>query len=140
MPLLYLRSEHVSPKAARLVALLVVAAAISCDKVPLLAPTQSTVNLQINTTVVPVNGTAEVLATVTEQAGTPVHNGTTVTFTASFGTVQPAEAQTEGGIARTTFHAGSQSGTAKVGAFSGAARATEVDILVGGAAASAVSV
>jgi Big-like domain-containing protein/PKD domain-containing protein len=117
-----------------------VCAAVGCEKVPLLAPTQSTVTLQINTTTVPINGSAEVLATVTEQAGTPVQNGTSVTFTASFGTMDPAEARTENGIARSTFRAGVQSGTAKVGAFSGAARATEVDVLVGGAAAQAVAV
>src|SRR5262245_1155191 len=119
---------------------LAVCAAVGCEKVPLLAPTESTVTLQINTTTVPINGTAEVLATVIEQAGTPVHNGTTVTFTASFGTMDPAEARTEGGVARSTFRAGIQSGTAKVGAFSGAARATEVDVLVGGAAAQSVAV
>lgn len=123
-----------------LVTLFAVCAAVGCEKVPLLAPTQSTVTLQINTTTVPINGTAEVLATVTEQSGTPVHNGTTVTFTASFGTMDPAEARTEGGIARATFKASTQSGTAKVGAFSGAARATEVELLVGGAAAQAVAV
>ncbi len=128
-----------SRPAARLVAFLVIFAA-ACDKVPLLAPTESTVTLSINTTTLPINGTAEVLATVTEKAGTPVHNGTTVIFTASFGVVEPREARTEGGIARAIFRAGTQSGTAKVGAFSGAARATEVEILVGGAAAATVSV
>lgn len=113
--------------------------AAACDKVPLLAPTQSTITLSINTTTLPINGTAEVIATVTEQPGTPVQNGTTVTFTASVGIVEPREARTEGGIARVTFRAGTQSGTAKVGAFSGASRATEVEILVGGAAAATVS-
>jgi PKD repeat protein len=113
----------------------VLAACTACDKVPLLAPTESTVTLQINQTTLPINGTAEVIATVTEKAGTPVHNGTTVTFTASVGTIEPREARTEGGVARVTFRAGSLSGTAKVGAFSGAARATELEIRVGGAAA-----
>src|SRR4029450_11540077 len=127
MRLLYLRSQAVSRPVIRLFLAFAVCAAVGCEKVPLLAPTESTLTIQINTTTVPIHGTAEVLATVTEQAGTPVHNGTTVTFTASFGTMDPAEARTEGGIARSTFRAGVQSGTAKVGAFSGAARATEVD-------------
>ena len=146
MRLLYLRSQAVSRAANTLRRSFAVflafalSAAVGCEKVPLLAPTESTVTLQINTTTVPINGTAEVLATVIEQAGTPVQNGTTVTFTASFGAMDPAEARTEGGIARSTFRAGVQSGTAKVGAFSGAARATEVDVLVGGAAAQAVAV
>jgi PKD repeat protein len=110
-------------------------ACTACEKVPLLAPTQSTVTLTINQTTLPINGTAEVVATVTEVSGTPVHNGTTVSFTASVGIIEPREAQTEGGIARVTFRAGTQSGTARVGAFSGSARATEVEIRVGGAAA-----
>jgi hypothetical protein len=112
----------------------------SCDKVALLAPTQSTITLVINTTTLPINATAEVLATVTEAGGTPVHNGTTVTFTASVGVMEPREARTEGGVARAVFRAGTQSGTARVGAFSGAARATEVEIRVGGAAAETVRV
>ncbi|MEW6322233.1 MAG: PKD domain-containing protein [Acidobacteriota bacterium] len=114
--------------------------AAACDKVPLLAPTQSTITLTVNTTTVPVNGTATVIASVTEQAGTPAQNGTVVTFTASFGTIEPAEARTEGGKATVTFRAGSQSGVAKIGAFSGATRATEVEVRVGGAAAERVVV
>lgn len=140
MRLLYLRFPAVSRPAVRLACVVVLATAAACDKVPLLAPSQSVVTLSINTTTLPVNGTAEVIATVTEASGTPVHNGTTVTFTASFGTVEPREARTEGGVARGIFRAGTQSGTAKVGAFSGAARATEVEILVGGAAAATVAV
>jgi hypothetical protein len=140
MRLIYLPVQAVSRPAIWLVTLLAVCAAVGCEKVPLLAPTQSTVTLQINTTIVPINGTAEVLATVIEQAGTPVQNGTSVTFTASFGTMEPSEARTEGGIARAIFKASTQSGTAKVGAFSGAARATEVEVLVGGAAAQSVAV
>src|SRR5918994_1223830 len=114
---LYLRFTDVSCIAATLsLSLIFICAA--CDKVPLLAPTQSTLTLSINTTTVAINGTAEVLATVTEQSGTPVHNGTTVTFTASVGVVEPREVRTEGGVARTTFRANSQSGTARIGAFS----------------------
>ena len=122
-----------------LLALLVVVSALSaCDKVPLLAPTESTITLTVSTTVVPVNGTAEVSASVTESAGTPVQNGTVVTFTSSFGTIDPTEARTQGGKATVRFLASTQSGTAKVGAFSGAARAEELEILVGGAAAETI--
>lgn len=120
--------------------LLTLSAAAACDKVPLLAPSESLLTLSINTTTLPVNGTAEVVATVTEASGTPVQNGTTVNFTSSVGVVEPREARTEGGVARVTFRAGAQSGTARIGAFSGATRATEVEILVGGAAASVVTV
>ncbi|MGE0043387.1 MAG: PKD domain-containing protein [Vicinamibacterales bacterium] len=116
------------------------ATATACDKVPLLAPTSSTITLTVNTTSVPINGTATVTASVTESAGTPTQNGTVVTFTSSFGTMEPSEARTEGGKATAIFRASTQSGTAKIGAFSGATRATEVDLLVGGAAAERIAV
>jgi PKD repeat protein len=112
----------------------------ACDKVALLAPTESTVNLTISTTTLAVNGTAQVIATVIEQAGTPVQNGTLVTFTGSLGSFDPPEAITQNGRALTTFRAGSQSGTAMIGAVSGAARAEEVEVKIGGAAAEQVVV
>lgn len=140
MRLLYLRLPSVSRSSARLLLVALSAFAAACDKVPLLAPTESTITISSNTTSLAVNGTAEILATVIEAAGTPVQNGTTVTFTASVGTIEPREARTENGIARATFRAGTTSGTARVGAFSGAARADEVEILVGGAAAATVVV
>ncbi len=120
--------------------LISVAALSACDKVPLLAPTSSTITLTVSTTVVPVNGTADVTASVTEAAGTPVQNGTVVTFTSSFGIVDPVEARTEGGKASVRFIASQQSGTARIGAFSGAAQAEALEIRVGGAAASRVVV
>ena len=119
-----------------LLAVLAFAALASCDKVPLTAPTDSTVLLVVSTTVVPVNGTADVIASVIEKGGTAVQNGTIVTFTSSFGTVEPREARTDpGGKAYAKFIGSSQSGVAKIGAFSGAAKATEVEVKVGAAAA-----
>jgi PKD repeat protein len=118
--------------------LLAVATFSACDKVPLLAPTESTITLNVSTTTVQVNGSATLMASVVEAAGTPVHNGTVVTFTASFGTVEPPEAATNGGVATARFVAGTQSGTAVIGAFSGGARAETVEVRVGGAAAGAV--
>jgi PKD repeat protein len=118
--------------------LLAVATFTACDKVPLLAPTESTITLNVSTTTVQVNGSATLMASVVEPAGTPVHNGTVVTFTASFGTVDPPEAATNGGVATARFVAGTQSGTAVIGAFSGSARAETVEVRVGGAAAGAV--
>lgn len=125
---------------------LVVATALlaaACDKVPLLAPTSSTIVLTSSTTVVPVNGTAVITASVTESAGTPVQNGTVVTFTSSFGAIEPVEARTENGKASVRFIAGTQSGEAKIGAYSGGARVAndaQVTILIGGAAAEQVFV
>lgn len=106
-----------------------------CEKMSLVSPTGSTITLTINKTSVPINGTAEVTAAVIESAGTPVQNGTVVTFTSSFGVIEPQEARTNGGTARVTF-TGTSSGTAKIGAFSGGAKtAADLEIKVGGAAA-----
>jgi adhesin/invasin len=112
----------------------------SCDKVPLFAPTESTITLTLNRTTLPVNGTAAVTATVIRSAGHSVQNGTLVTFVSNLGTFDPPEAETEGGRATSTFHAGSHSGTARLTATSGGNRAEEVEVLVGAAAAEHVTV
>jgi hypothetical protein len=96
---------------------------IACDKVPLTAPPQSTLTIQADSTVVPVGGSTQVSATVIEQAGTPVQNGTSVRFTTTLGRVDPVEAQTRNGVAATTFYAGDSSGVAEVRASSGGAGA-----------------
>jgi len=106
----------------------------------LVSPTGSTITLTVNKTSVPINGTAEVTASVIESAGTPVQNGTVVTFTSSFGTIDPREARTEGGTARVIF-TGTQSGTAKIGAFSGGAKtAADLEVKVGAAGAETLRV
>ncbi len=113
----------------------------SCDKVPLLAPTASVMTIVSSRSVLPVNGTAQIKATVIEQSGTPAHNGTLVTFTTTLGTLEPQEAVTSNGQAVVTLKAGAQSGTASLVAFSGSARTeTPITVLIGGAAATAVSV
>ncbi len=123
-------------RALPFLALLVLSGA--CDKVDLTAPTQSTITLTTSVTVLPINGRAEITAFVTESAGTPVQNGTSVYFTSTVGVLDPREARTENGKARVAFVANGQSGTAKIGASSGAAVATEIEIKVGGAAASRI--
>jgi hypothetical protein len=95
--------------------------AISCDRVPLLAPTQSSISVDADSRVVAIGGSTTVTATVMESSGTPVQNGTTVRFTTSLGRVDPAEGQTRNGIATTTFFAGNDSGVAQVRATSGSA-------------------
>ncbi|MFN2445811.1 MAG: PKD domain-containing protein [Vicinamibacterales bacterium] len=112
---------------------------VSCDKVPLTAPTGSTVTLNINTTSLPLNGSADITAVVVEAAGTPPQNGTLVTFTSTLGSIEPREARTTNGLAAVTYRAGSTSGTARIGAFSGSASAEAVELQIGGAAAEAVS-
>ncbi len=155
------------------------AIAASCEKVPLVAPTESSITLTVSTTTLPINGTAQVIATVIEQAGTPVHNGTLVTFTmsgvpstappsnqsasgpivvmspngtnsasernATFDTVavgsfEPSDAATQNGRAVTTFRAGTRSGKVNIGAISGGAAATTIEVNIGGAAAGQVAV
>ena len=122
-----------------LLVLLAVCSLWACDKVPLTSPTGSTVTLTVSNTSIPINGTAQVAAAVIESGGTAVHDGTMVTFVGAFGNFTPPEAPTVGGVAKTIF-TGTGSGTAKIGAFSGAAKATEVEVKVGGAAAERVTV
>src|SRR6195256_2979532 len=75
----------------------------SCNRVPLLAPSGSTITLTSATSVLGVNGTAMIIAQVRENAGTPPQQGTHVTFTTSLGTIQPSEATTDvGGRATAT--------------------------------------
>ena len=124
----------------------------SCDKVPLLAPSNSIITLFSSRTVLPINGTAQITATVIEQSGTPAHNGTLVTFTSSLGTLDPREAVTSNGQAVVTLHAGTESGIATVTAFSGSAQSTgstgpdgttttssTLTVTIGGAASASIS-
>jgi len=114
----------------------------SCNRVPLLAPSGSTITLTSATSVLGINGTATITAQVIEAAGTPPQAGTHVTFTTSLGTIQPSEATTNAnGQAIATFTSPS-SGTATITAISGGASAgsTGLKILVGTAAAQKVAV
>ena len=129
------------------VAVLSVIAVISCDRVPLTSPTGSTITLSIDRNVLPLNGQATVRAVVIESAGTPVHNGTMVTFQAAIGSTSPVEAATVNGVATVTFLAGGMSGRGFIHAFSGAARTGSgnassggVEVVVGAAAAGSISV
>src|SRR5687767_6177105 len=130
-----------------LVAVLAVLGVMACDTVPLTSPTGSTIALSIDRNVLPLNGQTTVRAVVMESAGTPVHNGTIVTFQPSIGSTNPIEAPTVNGIATTTFLAGGLSGTGFIHAFSGAARtgggnasSGGVEVRIGAAAAGGMSV
>ncbi|MGH9218935.1 MAG: Ig-like domain-containing protein, partial [Vicinamibacterales bacterium] len=129
------------------VAVLSVIAVVACDSVPLTSPTGSTISLSIDRNVLPLNGQATVRAVVIESAGTPVHNGTMVTFQAAIGSMSPVEAATVNGVATVTFLAGSMSGRGFIHAFSGAARTGSgnassggVEVVVGAAAAGSIAV
>src|SRR5687767_12978805 len=120
---------------------------VACDRVPLISPTGSTISLSADRTVLPLNGQTTVRAVVTESAGTPVHNGTMVTFNPSIGRTEPVEAQTVNGIATVNFLAGTVSGTGFIHAFSGGARTGSgntssggIEVRIGAAAAGGISV
>ena len=96
--------------------------ASACQKVPLLAPSGSSITLTSSATTLPINGSTTLIAQILEPAGTPPHTGTHVTFTTTLGTFQPADAETDiGGRAIVTFLAGAASGTATITAISGGA-------------------
>lgn len=133
----------------------------ACDKVPLVAPTGSVITLFPTANSVPVNGEIEIVATVIENgtasappsspttpgtpstpstttragAGTPVQNGTLVSFTTTLGRIEPREARTHNGEVRVKFIATGQSGLATITAYSGGAVGTIEDLPVGSAAA-----
>jgi hypothetical protein len=115
---------------------------VACEKVPLLAPSGSTITLTSPVTALPVNGTARIYAQVIEPSGTPPHSGTQVTFTTTLGTIQPANAETDtNGQVVATFIAGSSNGTATITAISGgvsASGSSAIKIAVGTAAVGAV--
>lgn len=133
-----LARAHLWRPALLAAALLLAALAAACDQLPLVAPTASTISLFATTNVLPINGTTELVATVIEPAGTPVQNGTVVTFTTTLGTIEPREARTNGGQATVRLIAGATSGTAKVSALSGGAAKAEIEVKIGGAAAETV--
>lgn len=106
---------------------------------PLLAPTNTTIRLVASAGLVAVGGSIDITAIVIESAGTPVQNGTVVSFTSALGSFEPREGRTQNGQVTVKFIAGAQSGTAKVSAFSGGSKSDDLDILVGAAAAGQVT-
>jgi hypothetical protein len=103
-------------------ALAVALAAVACEKVPLLAPTGSTITLTSSTNAMPTNATADLVAQVLEPSGTPPHSGTLITFTTTLGSIEPAEARTDvGGRVVVRFRSGTVNGTATITAISGGA-------------------
>ncbi len=115
----------------------------ACQKVPLLAPSGSTITLTASATALPVNGSTDVIAQVIEAGGTPPHSGTLITFTTNLGTVQPSEAETDlSGRVIVKYLAGSGSGTATITAISGGVSASgtnAIKIAVGSAAVGGIA-
>ena len=116
---------------------------VACDEMQLVAPLESTITVSASATSLPRGGTAEVVAIVIEEAGTPVQNGTIVRFSATNGRVEPADVQTREGVARATFIAGTSPGTARITATSGGATSGDqsvVEIAIFNSATAALSV
>ena len=116
----------------------------ACNSAQLLAPTSSTITVSAPTRLLPSGGSTEITAFVLEQSGTPVQNGTTVRFSTTLGRVDPVEAQTQNGLATTTFFAEGGSGLAEIRATSGAAsggtqNTNIVQVTVGAAAVNTVT-
>lgn len=125
------------------VAVLTCVVVVACQRVPLTAPTGSAVTVSVDQSTLPLNGQATVRAVVIESAGTPVHNGTQVTFTANLGSFNPPNVETLNGVATTTFMAGGISGTANINAYSGGASGNTsggVPVKIGAAAAGSLAV
>lgn len=149
----------VSSRSRSCCALLVSAAvAVSaCDKAPLLAPGGTVIYLTATSSAVAPSGSVEIIAVLLEQgtvspgtgtgssttttpaSGTPVHNGTLVSFSTTIGRIEPAEARTENGQVKVRFIGDGRSGAAKILAYSGGAR-SELTLNVGAAAAERVHV
>jgi len=127
----------------------------ACDKAPLLAPGGTVIFLNATSSSVPATGTVDIIAVLLEQgttstgngtgssttpaSGTPVHNGTLVSFTTTIGRIEPAEARTENGKVTVRFIGDGRSGAATILAYSGGAR-TELTLNVGAAAAERINV
>ncbi len=103
-----------------------------CQHLALLAPSGSVINLFATTNTLSANGTTDITATVIENGaaagtgttptagqGTPVNNGTLVSFTTTLGTIDPSEARTHNGKVTVKFTGDGRSGTATITAFSG---------------------
>ena len=108
---------------AGLAAILALAAlTATCDSVPLLAPSGSSITLTASTNAIPANGTAQLIAQVLEPSGTPPHPGTQVIFTTTLGVVEPATVTTDvNGRAIATFRGNGVNGIATINAGSGGA-------------------
>ncbi len=146
---------------ALLTALLGFSLVSACDKVPLTAPSGTVITLFPTASRVPLNGSTDIVVTAIENgvaatpttpppngngttatpgtsspgAGTPVQNGTLISFTTTLGRIEPSEARTQNGQVRVKFISNGQSGPATITAFSGGASGKYENLLVGSAAA-----
>jgi hypothetical protein len=90
--------------------------ATACGNDAALAPSGSTMVVSTSAADVPVNGTATLIAQLMKNGDQVPPDGTIVSFAATLGSVQPAQAPTAAGRATATFLAGMTSGTAVISA------------------------
>src|SRR3954453_10962530 len=158
MRLLLLASFMVTHRRYIFLALLLPLACLAgCDKVPLLAPTGTVITLIPTSTTVALNSQMQIVATVIEHGassggsgtgtsstastgGTPVQNGTLITFTTTIGRIEPSEARTNNGQVTVMLITGSESGTPTITAYSGGATSTNSTIKVGTSAVKTVTI
>jgi len=134
-------TAEMTRKALVAIVAIVAVAGAACSKVPLTSPTGSTITMTTDRSVLPLNGQAILRAVVIESSGTPVQNGTMVTFAPTLGSVDPVEAKTVNGVATATFNAGGVSGKSAITAFSGGTKtAAATEITIGAAAAKSIAI
>ena len=82
-------------------------ATVACQKVPLLAPSGSTITLTSSATALPVNGSAQIIAQLIEPSGTPPHSGTRVQISrlADWGSSYDGARRLVAGAKRRLLHA-----------------------------------
>jgi hypothetical protein len=120
-------------------ALLVTLSGIACNKMPLTAPSGSSITLlaspnvssdgSVDVTAVVIEGgisagTGNNPDTVTPGTGTPVQDGTLVSFSTTLGHLQPADGHTSAGKATVKYFGDGNIGTATITAISGPASKT----------------
>jgi hypothetical protein len=146
------RDDALVASAVVLLAVAIPLGVVSCDKVPLLAPTGTVLTLLASADTAQLNSSVDIIATAIENgqassgtgtgtgttetrtgAGTPVQNGTVISFTTTIGQIEPVEARTHNGQVTVKLITTGQSGVATVTAYSGGA-STNIRINVGSAA------
>jgi hypothetical protein len=157
MPRTLTRDDLLLTAAAILLAVAIPLGVASCDKVPLLAPTGTVITLLSTSNTASLNSSIAIIATAIENgvassgtgtgttstggsgAGTPVQNGTLISFTTTIGHIEPTEARTHNGQVSVNLVTGGQSGTATITAYSGGA-STSLQLRIGTAAAGRIQV
>lgn len=105
---------------------------LSCDSVPLTAPSGSSIVIIANPDRVELDtGESIITVIVTDKDGNPVTNGTVVYFSTSMGSLKHQMIETVNGKGDNIFYAGHVPGQAHIRAYSGAADAADVYVQIG---------